>query len=134
MTSLSTSCLGQRADFFGCQQDPAAATGTRISSHNNPLVTLEEPRRNISVTATQVVPSGQVLGSEERLTVDQAIRAQTIDAAWPLFSDDVIAPLEIGKYADMVVLSADPRTVPPERIADLEVCAMFLAGLRVYPQ
>jgi predicted amidohydrolase YtcJ len=32
----------------------------------------------------------------------------------------------------MVVLSADPRTVPPERIADLEVRATFLAGRQVY--
>jgi predicted amidohydrolase YtcJ len=39
-----------------------------------------------------------------------------------------------GKYADMVVLSADPRAVPPEQIADLEVRATYLAGRQVYPQ
>jgi predicted amidohydrolase YtcJ len=33
-----------------------------------------------------------------------------------------------------MVLSADPRAVPPERIADLEVRATFLAGLQVYAQ
>ena len=71
---------------------------------------------------------------EERLTVEQAIRAQTIDAAWQLFADDVIGSLEVGKYADLVVLSADPRTVPPERIADLDVRATFLAGRQVYRQ
>ena len=38
----------------------------------------------------------------------------------------------MGKYADMVVLSADPRTVPPENIADLEVRATYLAGRQVY--
>jgi predicted amidohydrolase YtcJ len=73
-----------------------------------------------------------VLGPEERLTVEQAIRAQSIDAAYQLFSDDVIGSLEVGKYADMVVLSADPRSVPPEAIADLEVRATFLAGRQVY--
>ncbi|KLO33061.1 amidohydrolase [Mycobacterium haemophilum] len=112
----------------------AVATGMRISLHNDPPVTPEEPLRNISVAATRVAPSGRVLAPEERLTVDQAIRAQTIDAAWQLFADDVIGSLEVGKYADMVVLSADPRTVPPERIADLEVRATFLAGRQVYPQ
>jgi predicted amidohydrolase YtcJ len=71
---------------------------------------------------------------EERLTVEQAIRAQTIDAAWHLFADDVVGSLEVGKYADMVVLSADPRTVPPEQIADLDVRATYLAGRQVYPQ
>ncbi len=110
----------------------AVATGMRISLHNDPPVTPEEPLRNISVAVTRTAPSGRVLAPEERLTVEQAIRAQTIDAAWQLFTDDVIGSLQVGKYADMVVLSADPRTVPPERIADLEVRATFLAGRRVY--
>ncbi|MDT5224816.1 MAG: hypothetical protein QOG19_2223 [Mycobacterium sp.] len=112
----------------------AVATGMRISLHNDPPVTPEEPLRNISVAVTRVAPSGRVLGPEERLTVDQAIRAQTIDAAWQLFADEVIGSLEVGKYADLVVLSADPRTVPPEQIADLEVRATFLAGRQVYRQ
>ena len=110
----------------------AVKTGMRISLHNDPPVTPEEPLRNISVAVTRTAPSGRVLGPEERLTVEQAIRAQTIDAAWQLFADDVVGSLEVGKYADMVVLSADPRTVPPENIADLEVRATFLAGRQVY--
>ena len=110
----------------------AVATGMRISLHNDPPVTPEEPLRNISVAVTRTAPSGRVLGPEERLTVEQAIRAQTIDAAWQLFADDVIGSLEVGKYADLVVLSADPRAVPPEQIADLEVRAAYLAGRRVY--
>ncbi len=110
----------------------AVATGMRISLHNDPPVTPEEPLRNISVAVTRTAPSGRVLGAEERLTVEQAIRAQTIDAAWQLFADDVVGSLEVGKYADMVVLSGDPRTVPPEQIADLQVRATFLAGRQVY--
>jgi len=110
----------------------AVATGMRISLHNDPPVTPEEPLRNISVAATRMAPSGRVLAPEERLTVDQAIRAQTIDAAWQLFSDDAIGSLEVGKYTDLVVLSADPRSVPAEQVADLEVRATFLAGKPVY--
>ncbi len=112
----------------------AVATGMRISLHNDPPVTPEEPLRNISVATTRIAPSGRVLAPEERLTVDQAIRAQTIDAAWQLFADDIVGSLEVGKYADLVVLSADPRAVPPEGIADLDVRATFLAGRQVYGQ
>jgi predicted amidohydrolase YtcJ len=112
----------------------AVATGMRISLHNDPPVTPEEPLRNISVAVTRTAPSGRVLAPEERLTVDQAIRAQTIDAAWQLFADDIVGSLEVGKYADLVVLSADPRTVPAEHIADLEVRATYLAGRQVYPR
>lgn len=126
-------------DLFGAQRGSrwmpagsAVAAGMRISLHNDPPVTPEEPLRNISVAATRVAPSGRVLAPEERLTVEQAIRAQTIDAAWQLFAEDAIGSLQVGKYADMVVLSADPRTVPPEQIADLAVRATFLAGRQVY--
>jgi hypothetical protein len=106
----------------------------RISLHNDPPVTPEEPLRNISVAVTRTAPSGRVLGPDERLTVEQAIKAQTIDAAWQLFADDIVGSLEVGKYADLVVLSADPRMVPPEQIADLDVRATYLAGRQVYPQ
>ncbi|WP_273733146.1 amidohydrolase [Mycolicibacterium septicum] len=112
----------------------AVATGMRISLHNDPPVTPEEPLRNISVAVTRTAPSGRVLAPEERLTVEQGIRAQTIDAAWQLFADNVIGSLEVGKYADLVIISADPRATAPESIADLEVRATFLAGRQVYPK
>ncbi len=110
----------------------AVATGMRISLHNDPPVTPEEPLRNISVAATRTAPSGRVISPEQRISVEQAIRAQTVDAAYQLFADDVVGSLEVGKYADMVVLSADPRSVAPEDIADLEVHATYLAGRQVY--
>lgn len=110
----------------------AVATGMRISLHNDPPVTPEEPLRNISVAATRIAPSGRVLAPEERLTVEQAIRAQTLDAAWQLFADDIVGSVEVGKFADLVVLSADPRTVPAESVADLDVLMTFLAGREVY--
>jgi predicted amidohydrolase YtcJ len=112
------------------RQQPKPGSPPRIGEIMNS--NYEEPLRNISVAATRMAPSGRVLAPEERLTVDQAIRAQTIDAAWQLFSDDAIGSLEVGKYADLVVLSADPRSVPPEQVADLDVRATFLAGKRVY--
>ena len=125
--------------LFGPEHGPkwmaagsAVAAGMRISFHNDPPVTPEEPLRNISVAITRTAPSGRVLAPEERLTFDQAVRAQTIDAAWQLFSEDAIGSLEVGKYADLVVLSADPRTVSPEEIANLEVRGTFLAGRQVH--
>lgn len=112
----------------------AVATGMRISLHNDPPVTPEEPLRNISVAVTRTAPSGRVLGPQECLTVEQAIRAQTLDAAYQLFDDERIGSIEVGKYADLVVLSADPRTVDPEAVADLEVRATYLAGRQVHPK
>lgn len=112
----------------------AVATGMRISLHNDPPVTPEEPLRNISVAATRKAPSGRVLAPQQRLTVEQGIRAQTLDAAYQLFADDRIGSIEVGKYADLVVLSADPRSVDPDQVADLQVVATYLAGRQVHPK
>ncbi len=112
----------------------AAATGMRISLHNDPPVTPEEPLRNISVAATRTAPSGRVLAPQERLTVAQGIKAQTIDAAYQLFADDIVGSIEVGKYADLVVLSGDPYAVEPEDVAGLTVRATYLAGRQVYPK
>lgn len=112
----------------------AVATGMRISLHNDPPVTPEEPLRNISVAMTRTAPSGRVLAPQECLTLDQAIRAQTLDAAYQLFDDERIGSIEVGKYADLVVLSADPRAVAPEAVADLQVRATYLAGRQVHPK
>lgn len=112
----------------------ALATGMRISLHNDPPVTPEEPLRNISVAATRTAPSGRVLAPQERLTVAQGLRAQTLDAAYQLFADDVLGSIEVGKYADLVVLSADPCAVDPEDVAGLTVRATYLAGRQVYPK
>jgi predicted amidohydrolase YtcJ len=57
-----------------------------------------------------------------------------LDAAWQLFADDIVGSLEVGKYADLVVLSADPRTVAPAEVAALDVRATYLAGRLVYQQ
>jgi predicted amidohydrolase YtcJ len=48
----------------------AVAAGMRISLHNDPPVTPEEPLRNISVAATRTAPSGRVMAPEQKLTVE----------------------------------------------------------------
>ncbi|RIJ76813.1 amidohydrolase [Nakamurella silvestris] len=110
----------------------ALEAGLRISLHNDPPVTPEEPLRNITVAVTRTSRSGRVLAPQECITVDQALRAQTIDAAWQLFAEDVIGSLEVGKYADLVVLAEDPYLVEPAQIAEIEILATYLAGTEVY--
>ncbi|NUT47242.1 MAG: amidohydrolase family protein, partial [Saccharothrix sp.] len=110
----------------------AVDAGMRISLHNDPPATPEDPLHNITVATTRRSRQGRVLAPEECLTVDQALRAQTVDAAYQLLCDDVVGSLTPGKYADLVVLSADPHDVDPARIRDLDVVATFLAGEQVY--
>lgn len=88
---------------------------------------------------TRVVRSNNtVLNPAECLTVEQALRAKTLDAAWQCHIDQHVGSLEAGKCADFVVLARDPRTVnlqhDAERIADIAVLQTWVNGRQVYQQ
>jgi predicted amidohydrolase YtcJ len=104
----------------------------RISLHNDGTVTPAEPLRNLAVAITRTSRTGRILNPDEAITLDEALRAQTLDAAWQLQADDIVGSLEVGKYADLVVLSADPYSVDPAELPSLTVEATYLAGQQVY--
>ncbi|WP_440711609.1 amidohydrolase [Herbiconiux sp. YIM B11900] len=110
----------------------ALDAGLRISLHNDGTVTPAEPLRNMSVAMTRTTRAGQHIEGADGITLDEAIRAQTLDAAWQLFSEHEVGSLEVGKFADLVVLSADPYSVTPDALPSLTVEQTWLAGERVY--
>lgn len=107
----------------------ASREGIRFSMHNDPPMTPPNALLNIQTAVLrQARGSGRTLGPDQRIDVDTAIRAQTIDAAYQLFMEDEVGSLEVGKRADLVLLSANPRRVPPENIGAIEVRATWVDG------
>ena len=72
--------------------------------------------------------SGKVINPEERLTVEEAIRAVTITPAYSTFEEDLKGSIEVGKLADLVVLGRDPLTVPPTELKDIPVMRTMVGG------
>lgn len=70
-----------------------------------------------------------VLGPGERIGVERALRAITIDAAYVLRQDTRIGSLEPGKFADFAILEEDPLTVDPMRLKDIPVWGTALSGV-----
>jgi len=64
----------------------------------------------------------------QRLTVDQALRLFTIDAAYGTFEEDVKGSLARGKYADLVILSDNPMSVAVGSLPDIQVLATMVGG------
>jgi predicted amidohydrolase YtcJ len=64
----------------------------------------------------------------QRLTVDQALRLFTVDAAYGTFEEDVKGSLARGKYADLVILSDNPTTVAVDSLLDIQVLATVVGG------
>ncbi len=120
----------------------AAASGMRFSFHNDGQVTPPEPLRNIEIATTRRSKSGRVLAPHERISVAQALRAETIDAAYQLFSDHEVGSITPGKLADLVVLARSPLdswdadatdgTPSAGSIAGITVLETLLGGITVY--
>ncbi len=82
-------------------------------------VTLKEP----SYKDSKAFPEGRV-----GMTVEQAIRAATIDAAYHLSMEDKLGSIEPGKYADFVVLDKNPFEVDPLEIEEIDVVMTMMDG------
>jgi predicted amidohydrolase YtcJ len=69
---------------------------------------------------------------EESLTVEEALRTYTTNAAYASFDEDKRGTIEVGKLADLTILSDDLLTVPPDRIREIAVDMTIVDGKVVY--
>lgn len=69
---------------------------------------------------------------EQKISVEEALRAYTIDAAYASFDERIKGSLEVGKLADFVILDRDIFKVPPEKIKDVKVLKTIVGGKVVF--
>ncbi len=109
------------------------AKGIRWTIHSDDPVTEMDPLRCIENAVTRSMwKSDDLLSPEECISVEAALRAMTIDAAWQCHSDHEVGSLEAGKFADFVVLDADPREVDPMQLGQIGVLETWVDGRQVY--
>lgn len=121
--------------------DPLAddlANSLPFSLHSDSPVTTVGPLGYLRTAVTRLMdlPDGSesVLGPEQRVDLETALRAVTLTAARHALLEDEVGSLEIGKAADLVVLDQDPRRVAPEQLDRLKVEETWLGGRRqVWP-
>jgi len=106
--------------------------GMRFGTHHDAPVALPDSMRVLSATVTRRTRSGDILGPLQRVDVPTALRAMTLWPAWQHFEENEKGSLEVGKLADLVVLSENPLTVDPERLHTLSVRETYKEGRRIY--
>ncbi|MGZ8801855.1 MAG: amidohydrolase [Mycobacterium sp.] len=110
----------------------AVASGACVSLHNDGSVSPPTPVVNIATAVTRLTRNGTVHGPEQAISLDQAWRAQTIDAARTLHREHLVGSITPGKLADFVELTADPWTVDPASMIDaVQVTGTWLGGRRI---
>ncbi|HZY37037.1 MAG TPA: amidohydrolase [Mucilaginibacter sp.] len=75
---------------------------------------------------------GIVIGANQRIGAEDAIKAYTFGGAYTTFEEKKKGRLIPGEYADMIVLDNDPTTIDPEKIYNIKVLTTVLGGKIVY--
>jgi predicted amidohydrolase YtcJ len=94
-----------------------------------------DPLLGIYAAVTRATLDGKNPGGwfpEQRLTVEEALRAYTLGAAFAAFQEKEKGTISPGKLADVVVLSDDLFQIPPERIKDVRADITIVGGRLVY--
>lgn len=100
-----------------------------IHSDYNLVVCPMAPLHGAWIAANRLAEDGEtVMAPGERISLDRALQAITIDAAYRLKRDHEIGSLEAGKLADMAVLSDDPYAVGAENLNDIVIKGIISGG------
>ena len=103
--------------------------GHRATIHSdNPMTPVRPLRVMRNAVLRTPRKGGEPLGASESLTVEQALEAMTINAAWQLGVEAHRGSLEPGKAADLVALSRNPLATPIAELDDIEVLGTWIDG------
>ena len=129
--------LGDRYAATGLGTDRAARIAplgglvrrnVNVGLHSDFPMAPSEPLFLAWTTATRETMSGKVFAPSERLTLDQAIRAITIDAAYLIGMETELGSIEAGKLADFAVLDKDPYEVGVKGLRNIKVWGTIFEG------
>lgn len=133
--SIDAALGEERASFAFCWRSMIDA-GLRLNivsdwpgSYDQVSIGPNNPLENMYYAVTRRDMDGAPAGGwhrEQAMTIDQAIEAYTINPAYSSREEDIKGSLEVGKLADIVVLSRDIRAIDPRQLLDTRVlCTVF---------
>ena len=118
-------------DELGNQISPTRSAldrGLPVTSHTDAPVALPNLVQVMWATVNRTSRSGAIIGPDERLTPDEALKAITLWPARQHFEEATKGSIEVGKRADLVILSDNPLTVDPDKINQVVVMVTIKDG------
>jgi len=110
----------------------ALTRGLHVNSHTDAPVARPNLMQVMWATVNRTSRSGKVMGPDERLTPEEALKAITIWPAYEIFEEDTKGSIEPGKLADLVILDKNPLRVDPATINQIVVLETIKEGRTVY--
>lgn len=110
--------------------------GNRIVGGSDYPVELANPFFGIHAAVTRQDQQNQPEGGwlpEQKLTLTEALRAFTIDAAYGAYQEHAMGSLQAGSWADFILVDRDLYNVPPEQLWQTKVLATYVGGALKFP-
>ncbi|MFQ8887683.1 MAG: amidohydrolase [Bilophila wadsworthia] len=123
--------IGERA----LRMDPVASAEKRnmpFCLHTDLPVTPLDPILSMYAVTARRTKSGKILGEDQRVSVYDALRAWTVNAAHSMFGETVKGSIREGYLADLVILSQNPLETAPDDLLDVQVVQTVVGGKTVY--
>ena len=105
-----------------------AQYGIPTALHSDFIMAPAQPLNSAWVAVNRISESGAVLAPDERLTIDQAMRANTNDPANVLGMEHQIGSMRAGMNADFTALESDPYQTAPEALRDIPIWGTVFEG------
>ena len=106
----------------------ALANGVPLAIHSDAPVTPLGPLFTAWCAVNRQTASGRILGTEERISVADALRTITLGAAYTLGLDSEVGSIEVGKAADFAVLEDDPTEIGGDKLRDVRIWGTVQGG------
>jgi predicted amidohydrolase YtcJ len=90
------------------------------------------PFLGLKCAVTRTTANGQIFDASQAISLSEALRLQTHGSAYGGFEEHLKGSLELGKLADLIVISADPFDVPPDQLDQIKVDTTVVGGKVVY--
>lgn len=110
----------------------ARARNMRFTLHDDAPVVSAAPFRSAWAAVNRTTSSGKTLGIEQRISVSDALKALTLDAAYQQFEDDTKGSLEAGKRADMIILDKNPLKIDAAQLRNIAVLKTIKDGKTIF--
>ncbi|MCR8746395.1 amidohydrolase [Romboutsia lituseburensis] len=110
----------------------ALEKGIKFTLHQDPPVKMPNQIMAMHTAVNRTTESGRVLGEHQRISVMDALRAVTINGAYQYFEEDIKGSIEVGKYADLVILDKNPLEIASDEIETIKVLETIKEGNTIF--
>ncbi len=131
--NLMVSITGEKRAAYHWPLKTLFDKGVIVTNSSDASVTYPDWRQGVeSAVLRKDKATGNVLGAEQCLNVEQAIRSYTINGAWQDHQEHIRGSIEVGKLADFTVIGEDILTINPDKIHEIPILYTIVGGKIVY--